>query len=185
MPWFIPILIFFARVFDVSLGTLRTLLMITGHRGLAALLGVVEVTVWIFAVGGAVKYLSYPWAVVGYAGGFGVGVLVGMMLEEKLALGFRMVRVISNRADIDVATFLRDEGYRVTRVEGSGMSGPVEICLLVIRRKQLPDLRKLMNTRVPEAFLSIERVDVAQSMQPAATDSRFGRSFLERMVVRK
>ena len=185
MPWSIPFLIFFARVFDVSLGTLRTLLMITGHRALAALLGVVEVTVWIFAVGGAVKYLSHPWAVVGYASGFGVGVLVGMMLEEKLALGYRMVRVISNRADVDVATLLRDEGYRVTRVNGSGMSGPVEISFLVIRRKQLPQLQKLMKERLPEAFFSVERVDVAQSMNSVTTDSRFGKSLLGRILVRK
>jgi uncharacterized protein YebE (UPF0316 family) len=185
VPWFIPILIFFARVFDVSLGTLRTLLMITGHRSLSALLGVAEVTVWIFAIGGAVKYLSHPMAVVGYAGGFGVGILVGMKLEEKLALGYRMVRVISTRVDIDVANVLRAEGYRVTRVEGSGMSGPVEIAFLVIRRKQLPHLQKLMKERVPEAFLSIERVEVAQSAQGDATDSRFGKSLLGRIAIRK
>ncbi|MCB1095689.1 MAG: DUF2179 domain-containing protein [Verrucomicrobiae bacterium] len=185
MPWFIPILIFFARVFDVSLGTLRTLLMITGHRALAVVLGVFEVTVWIFAVGGAVKYLNNPWAVVGYASGFGVGVLVGMMLEEKLAFGHRMVRVISNRTDFDVATLLRKEGYRVTRVEGSGMSGPVEISFLVIRRKQLGQLQKFMKERLPEAFLSIERVEVAQSLHPVTAESRFSQSLLGRIVIRK
>jgi hypothetical protein len=79
VPWFIPLLIFVARVFDVSLGTLRTLLMITGHRALSALLGVAEVTVWIFAVGGAVKYLSHPMAVVGYAS----------TSRRKLAIGSR------------------------------------------------------------------------------------------------
>lgn len=159
--------------------------MITGYRALAVVLGLVEVTVWIFAVGGAVKYLSHPLAVLGYAGGFGVGVLAGMMLEEKLAFGYRIVRVISNRADLDVATLLRNEGYRVTRVEGSGMSGPVEISFLVIRRKELPQLRKLMNERIPEAFLSIERVEIAQSVQSVTSDSRFSKSLLGRIVVRK
>jgi uncharacterized protein YebE (UPF0316 family) len=108
-----------------------------------------------------------------------------MKLEEKLALGHRMVRVISTRVDIDVANVLRAEGYRVTRVEGSGMSGPVEIAFLVIRRRQLPHLQELMKERVPEAFLSIERVELAQSAQGDVTDSRFGRSLLGRIAIRK
>jgi uncharacterized protein YebE (UPF0316 family) len=185
MPWFIPILIFLARVCDVSLGTLRTLLMITGHRAAAVVLGIAEVTIWILAVGGVMKYLSHPLAVVAYAGGFGAGVLFGMLLEEKLALGYRIVRVISNFPDVDVSSLLRAEGYRVTRVDGSGMSGPVEIAFTVIRRKQLSHVRKLMEAHAPEAFLSVERVETAQSGQAIATDSRFGKSLLERITVRK
>ncbi|WP_417849307.1 DUF2179 domain-containing protein [Thalassoglobus sp.] len=185
MPWFIPILIFFARVCDVSLGTVRTILMITGHRALAVVLGIAEVTIWILAVGGVMKYLSYPLAVVAYAGGFGAGVLIGMLIEEKLALGYRMVRVVSRVADVDVSGLLRSEGYRVTRVEGSGMMGPVEIAFTVIRRKQLSHVRKLMKEHAPEAFLSVERVEAAQNGHAVATDSRFGKSLLGRMVVRK
>ncbi|TWU40637.1 hypothetical protein Poly41_14710 [Novipirellula artificiosorum] len=185
MPWFIPVLIFLARVCDVSLGTLRTILMITGHRAMAVVLGVAEVTIWIFAVGGVMKYLSHPLAVVAYAGGFGSGVLVGMLLEEKLALGYRIVRVISNLADVDVSNLLRAEGYRVTRVDGTGMLGPVEIAFTVIRRKQLSHIRKLLKDHAPKAFLSVERVEVAQSGQTLATDSRFGQSLLGRIVVRK
>jgi uncharacterized protein YebE (UPF0316 family) len=185
MPWFIPILIFLARVCDVSLGTLRTILMITGHRALSVVLGVAEVTIWILAVGGVMKYLSHPLAVVAFAAGFGAGVLVGMLLEEKLALGYRMVRVISNVADVDVSSMLRAEGYRVTRVDGSGMWGSVEIAFTVIRRKQLSHVRKLMKEHAPLAFLSVERVDSAESGQVVATDSRFGKSLLERIVVRK
>lgn len=185
MPWYIPILIFFARVFDVSLGTLRTILMITGHRSLAVVLGVAEVTIWTFAIGGVMKYLSYPTAVVGYAGGFGAGVLVGMVLEERLALGYRLVRVISNVPTVDISGLMRAEGYRVTRVDGSGMSGPVEIAFMVIRRKQLSAVRKLLKEHAPEAFHSVERVDVAQGHQAVAMDSRFSKSLLGRMVVRK
>lgn len=185
MPWYIPILIFLARICDVSLGTLRTLLMITGHRFLAVVFGVAEVTVWILAVGGVMSYLSHPMAVVGFAGGFGVGVLTGMLLEEKLALGYRMVRVISNLPTIDISSLLRAEGFRVTRVDGSGMSSPVEIAFLVIPRKQLPHVRKLLKEHAPEAFHSVERVDSAQSSNAVAIDSRFSKSLLGRIVVRK
>lgn len=185
MPWFIPVLIFLARVCDVSLGTVRTILMITGLRTLAVVLGVAEVTIWVLAIGGVMKYLSHPLAVVAYASGFGAGVLIGMLIEEKLALGYRIVRVISNLADIEVSSLLRAEGYRVTRVDGSGMSGPVEIAFTVIRRKQLSHVRKLMKDHAPEAFLSVERVDASQGGQAVASDSRFGKSLLERIVVRK
>ncbi|MDA9859487.1 DUF5698 domain-containing protein [Rubripirellula sp.] len=185
MPWFIPILIFLARVCDVSLGTVRTILMITGLRTWAVVLGIAEVTIWVLAVGGVMKYLSHPLAVVAYAGGFGAGVLIGMLIEERLALGYRIVRVISNHADIEVSNLLRAEGYRVTRLDGSGMSGPVEIAFTVIRRKQLSHIRKLIADQAPETFLSVERVDASQSGLAVAPDSRFGKSLLERIVVRK
>jgi len=108
-----------------------------------------------------------------------------MMLEEKLAFGYRIVRVISNLPTVDLSRMLRAEGYRVTRLDGSGMSGPVEIAFMVIRRKQLSDVRKLLKDHAPEAFYSIERVDAAQSTQVVTMDSRFSKSLLGRMVVRK
>jgi len=185
MPWYIPILIFTARVFDVSLGTLRTILMIMGYRSLSVVLGVAEVTIWTFAIGGVMKYLSYPLAVVGYAGGFGAGVLVGMVLEERLALGYRLVRIISNVPTVDISSLMRAEGHRVTRIDGSGVSGPVEIAFMVIRRKQLPDVRRVLKEHAPEAFHSVERVDAAESQQAVSMDSRFSRSLLGRIVVRK
>ena len=185
MPWYIPILIFLARVCDVSLGTLRTILMVSGLRTLAVVLGVAEVTIWILAVGGVMSYLSHPLAIVAFAAGFGAGVLIGMMLEEKLALGHRMVRIVSNLSDVDVSSMLRAEGYRVTRVDGSGMSGSVEIAFTVIRRKQLSQIRQLIKAHAPKAFVSVERVEVAESGQIGVTDSRFGKSLLGRIVVRK
>src|SRR5690606_24011260 len=84
MPWFIPILIFFARICDVSIGTVRTILVLGGYRITSALLGAIEVVNWVLAVGGAIRYLTEPSALIAYAGGFATGVLVGMTIEEKL-----------------------------------------------------------------------------------------------------
>lgn len=186
MPWFVPLLIFLARVCDVSVGTVRTMLMISGHRVLAAALGTVEVAIWIFAVGGTIEYLQHPLAVIAFAGGFGTGVLVGMVLEARLALGYRLLRVISTNPELDLAAEMRSAGYRVTRVEGSGMRGPVEIAFLVIPRSRLPQVKELVRKHAPDAFLSVERVETPISANPGdSLDSRFSRSFLERIHVRK
>jgi hypothetical protein len=135
MPWYIPLLIFIARIGDVSIGTVRTILVLSGYRVTSALLGAVEVMIWVLAVGGVIRYLNNPLALLGYAGGFAAGVLVGMTIEEKLALGYRLVRIITPRrwegagdrfpgeegpAPVGLAAALRRSGFRATRIEGEG-----------------------------------------------------------------
>lgn len=161
MAWFIPILIFLARICDVSMGTVRMLFVIGGARKLAALLGFFEVMIWVLAVGGVIKYLTNPFALLAYAAGFATGTLVGMAIEDRLALGYRVVRVISSDKNVDVCTVLRDHDFRVTRIDGQGRSGPVEIAFAVIRRRSLPQLLSVLEQYAPEAFVSVERADRA------------------------
>jgi uncharacterized protein YebE (UPF0316 family) len=164
MAWYIPILIFVARICDVSIGTVRTILMFSGARLLPAMLGAVEVTIWVLAVGGVIIYLpSHPMALVAYACGFGTGVLVGMAIEDRLAIGFRVVRVISPHSALGggpgLCDRLRAEGYPVTRVDASGRSGPVEMAFLVIRRRELRHLRGIIDSIAPDSFVTVERAD--------------------------
>lgn len=159
MAWYIPVLIFCARICDVSIGTVRTILVITGHRYTSAALGFFEVTIWVLAVGGVIAYLSNPIALIAYAGGFATGVIVGMGIEDRIALGYRVVRAISPRLDVNLSERMREHGYRVTRVDGKGRSGPVEIAFMVIRRRELAQVRKLVDEIDPKAFISIERAD--------------------------
>ena len=84
MAWYIPLLIFLARIGDVSIGTVRTMLMLQGFRLIAAILGVVEVTIWVLAVGGVVTNLTEPAAIAGYALGFGAWFYLGLFLDDKL-----------------------------------------------------------------------------------------------------
>ena len=161
MEWYIPLLIFCARIIDVSIGTIRMILILSGHRWIAAALGFVEVLVWVFAVGGAIKYLEHWPAAIAFAGGFATGTIVGMFIEGKLALGFRVVRVINANQSINLSALLRDADYRVTRIEGTGKTGPVEIAFLVVRRRVVPHVLKIMNDAAPDAFITIERADHA------------------------
>ena len=183
MAWYIPLLIFGARICDVSIGTVRTMFVISGHSVTAAILGFIEVSIWVLAAGGAISNLTNPWAIIGYAGGFACGVYLGMWIEERIALGFRMVRVICRDNGHQMCLALREHGYRVTQIEGSGRTGPVEIAFLVIQRRKLNEVRAKIAEISPDAFVTIERVE--PPIGGGFTDNRFGRRFLERIVVRK
>ncbi len=183
MEWYIPVMIFCARICDVSIGTMRMMLVVGGHRWISALLGFFEVIIWIFAAGFAIRYLDEPIAIIAYAGGFSSGVLIGMLIESRLAFGLRMVRIISTDAGVHVADRLRDAGFRVTRVEGSGRTGAVEISFLVIRRRALDEVRRLVMSIAPDAFVTVERVDRASGELEPRSLRRPG--FMSKGLVRK
>ena len=170
----LPALIFFARIADTSIGTVRIVLLVAGQRWSAAVLGFVEVSIWALAMGGVVTNLDNPLTVVGFAGGFAVGVLIGLWIEERIALGFRVVQVINRDTAIDVSSRLREHGFRVTRVDGHGLEGPVEIAILLIRRRSLRRVRELIEEIAPASFVTIERAERPLGALPPA-DSRFGR----------
>lgn len=174
MAWYIPPLIFLARICDVSLGTMRLILLIQGSRWWAALLGFWEVVIWALAVGGMVSFLHQPLALAAYAGGFAVGTLTGSTIEHRIALGFRLIRVINADLERNVSSTLREHDYRVTRIEGTGRSGPVEIAFLVVRRRVLNDALALIERIAPEAFVTVERADRASGAAFEA-DTRFAR----------
>lgn len=173
IAWYVPLLIFFARIGDVSIGTVRTILVVSGRPFISAALGFFEVIIWVLAVGGVISNLTNPFALLGYASGFAAGVIVGMAIESRIALGYRIVRVISADMSINLSQRLRDAGYRVTRLEGSGRSGPVEFAFMVIRRRELPKLRKHIAVIDPKCYVSVGHAD-RPAMGALGQDGRFG-----------
>ncbi|GEM_PF-95996 len=185
MAWWLPILIFFARIVDVSIGTTRMILVINGHRFIAAVLGFFEVIVWVLAVGGVIAFLSDPVALIAYGLGFAVGTLVGMTIEEKIALGFRMIRVVNRDPSNQLAAKLREKDYRVTQVAGQGRDGAVEVVFLGVKRRCLRKALAEVEAIAPEAFVTIERTDKA-SVANDPTLRRIGLSRWRRhLAVRK
>lgn len=190
MVWYIPLLIFLARVCDVSVGTIRSVFVISGYRKVAVVLGFFEVLIWVLAVGGVLKHLTNPFAVIAYAGGYATGIMLGMTVEDRIAIGLRMIRVINPDQGVNVSTLLREQGYRVTRIEGSGQKGPVEVSFLVIQRKKLAEVRGLLAEHAPGAFVTVERVDRADAAVPGqgveSPEFRTSRRFIDRLMpVRK
>jgi uncharacterized protein YebE (UPF0316 family) len=159
----LPILVFIARFVDVTLGTLRIIFTSRGRRNLAPLLGFVEVFIWIAMVGQIVRSAHSLNAYLGYAAGFALGTFVGMKIEERLALGTLILRIILAQGGADLAGQLRAAGYGVTIVNGEGASGQVKLLYTVIKRKDLAAATSIIHTVCPKAFISVEEVRSAES----------------------
>jgi uncharacterized protein YebE (UPF0316 family) len=158
----LPLVIFLARLADVTLGTVRIIFIARGKKYLAPLLGFLEVLIWITVVsqvvGGAQSIVAY----LAYAAGFAVGNYVGMIVEEKLAIGTLVVRVILPKDGVLLVERLRTEGYGATYVDGQGASGPVMLIYTVVMRKELSRVVNLIQEVHPKAFFTVEELRTAQ-----------------------
>lgn len=161
----LPLLIFAARAFDVTLGTLRIIFLAQGFTKIAPLVGFFETLIWLLIVNQALAHVSNPLCAVAYAGGFATGNFFGLKLEEKLAMGRRLVRVIlpnghDPREDHgpDVVAELRAAGFGVTVTHGEGLKGPVRILFTLVSRADVPRALAIVERIHPNAFLSVEDV---------------------------
>ncbi|MCX7704488.1 MAG: DUF2179 domain-containing protein [Planctomycetota bacterium] len=151
-----PLLIFGARVIDVTLGTIRIISIAKGYRLLAPILGFFEVLLWLFVVMQIVKNLHNPLYYIAFAAGFATGNFVGIVIEEKLAIGTLLVRTIVSGPVKELINGLREKGYGVTSVEAQGTSGKVTIIYSIIRRKDVRDVVETVEKYDPHAFYSVE-----------------------------
>ena len=158
-----PLLIFAMRVVDVSMGTVRLILMVRGWRNGAATVSFFEVLVWIVAVGHAMRHLTSPYHLVGYAGGFATGTYVGVSVEHALALGQVAVRAILPNGDGGrVARALREAGYAVTEIDGRGREGPVDLVNIVVTRRNAEGVAVVIEEVAPRSFITVEEVRSAR-----------------------
>jgi uncharacterized protein YebE (UPF0316 family) len=153
----IPFAIFALKIIELTLNTVRGILAASGMSRQAAFVGFVEAAVGITAMGAVVTRLDSPLAILAYAAGFAVGIIAGTKVEEWLALGFRLVQVVSHDRTVEVTKRLRDRGYRVTSLPGSGHAGAVEVGLTLVPRRSLPRLLALIATLDPRAFITVQR----------------------------
>jgi uncharacterized protein YebE (UPF0316 family) len=150
------LLIFVLRLVGVSLGTIRMMLVMRDRRMLAALMGFVEATVWIVAVGLVIDDIDTIWNVLAYSGGFAAGTLLGAWIEGRLALGHMCVRVVSMDMGAEIAEKVRQSGHGATELKAEGLSGPVCLIEIVAPRKHLGDIVRLINSVDSTAFVTIE-----------------------------
>ena len=170
----LPLLIFLARVFDVTLGTLRIIFTSRGLRKLAPALGFIETFVWIIAVSSLVKHAQNVVAYIGYASGFAMGTFVGMFLEDKLAVGTVTMRAIIKRDPKELIKTMLDAGFGVTTLDGEGGVGKVKIIYTTLKRQDLPVAIEIFHRLLPGAFLSVEEVrSTEQGVFPASKNHLF------------
>jgi uncharacterized protein YebE (UPF0316 family) len=154
-PWG-PLLIFSLRIVDVSLATVRMLLVMRNQRVAVPIIGFFEASVWVLAIGTAIQNLHSVWHLLGYATGFATGSVVGLWIEGKLAMGLATVRIISRNEGEEVAEALRNQGFGVTEFAGYGREGKVELLLTLVKRRQIGKVVDTVEAMDSDAFISVE-----------------------------
>ncbi|HBE42534.1 MAG TPA: hypothetical protein DDW27_15300 [Bacteroidales bacterium] len=158
----LPVLIFLARVCDVSLGTLRIIFVSKGKKYIAPFLGFFEVLIWIIAVSRIMQNLDNYINYIAYAAGFASGNFVGMIIEERLAMGIQMIRVFTGEKGLDLIKSLNCNGYGATSIEAHGAKEKIHIIYTIIHRNEIADVLKIINSYNPRAFYTIEDVKSAK-----------------------
>ncbi len=154
----LPILIFFIRVTDMSLDTMRVLFVVRGRRAQAWVVGFLQSALWVIAVASVLSHLDNLFNVLAYAAGFATGNVVGMQIEERLAIGHSHLRVISPQRGEAVAAAVRAAGYAVTELSGRGKDGTVSILTTSVRRRDIDPVRSEVLRADPDAFMTLSDV---------------------------
>jgi len=154
----IPLLIILARTLDVSIGTLKIILISKGYRAVSAILGFFESFIWIVVVSQIMINLNNYYYYVAYGLGFAMGTYVGVSLDRAISLGQVILRVITRFPGDELTEYLISNNYSVTKVQGEGRYGPVNILFLVLMRKQVNVVVDIIKEFNPKAFYTIEDV---------------------------
>ena len=174
----LPLLIFCARIFDVSLGTLRVIFITRGMRVFAAYVAFFEILIWLLAIGQIMKNLTNVACYVAYAGGFSMGTFVGIYIVEKLSLGVVLIRIITRKDASNLLSYLHSQNYGVTSVDAQGTTGMVKVIYTVIKRQDLHHVIEIIKKFNPQAFYTIEDVkSVSEGIFPIR-DPWYKKAFL-------
>jgi len=163
----LPLMIFFARICDVSLGTIRVIFISKGVKYLAPVIGFFEVIIWLLAIGQVMNNLTNFAAYIAYGAGFAAGTFIGMLIEEKISIGLTSVRIITKEDPQELLAYLRAHQYGVTSIDGEGGTGRVKMVFTIIKRLDLPHVIGIIKQFHPNAFYSVEEVkSVAEGVFP-------------------
>jgi uncharacterized protein YebE (UPF0316 family) len=162
------IAVFFARVLDVSIGTVRTIVTVQGRTAIAFILAVVETAIWILVVSAVINQVKQaPILVIFYSVGFATGNVMGIWVEKKLAFGLIVFKVITRDKSNVLAMRFRQMGQPVTVFTGEGLSGPVYELYVVCRRRDLRKFIPITRELDPKAFYITEQArDVSKVLRP-------------------
>lgn len=149
--------IFFVRIFDVALGTVRMLFTVKGRRFIASTIGFIEMLIWFLIVKEALNTdVTSLWVAISYAGGYALGTLLGSFLSEKLISGMVTVQAILSSANDEVVTMIRKAGYAVSVLDVKGQDDkPKYLLLIEVNKKRQNAVRKLIKDLDEKAFVII------------------------------
>ena len=174
----IPLLIFIARVADVSMGTIRVIFVARGLKYLAPIVGFFEVLIWLLAMSQIMQNLSNPVCYIAYSGGFAMGNFIGMLIAEKLSLGIVLIRVITNKDAANLIEYLKTADYGVTIIPGQGKMGKVQVIFTIVPRREVKRVIDLVKRFNPQAFYTIEEIGfVEKGFMPSKGMNSFVKLF--------
>jgi uncharacterized protein YebE (UPF0316 family) len=153
-----PLLIFLARICDQSIGTLRIIFVSKGKKYIAPILGFFEVLIWIIAISKIMQNLDNYVNYIAYAAGFATGNLMGMIIEEKLALGVQLIRIFTHQNGPDLVKNLNNKGYGATTVEAHGAIEKIHIIYTIVHRNEMESVLRIIDEFNPKAFYTIEDI---------------------------
>jgi uncharacterized protein YebE (UPF0316 family) len=169
----LPFLIFLARIIDVTIGTIRIVMVAKGQKMWAPILGFFEILVWLLAISRIFENLDNWLCYLGYASGFATGNYIGLKLEEKLAMGIVKIQIITRKPADHLIENLKSAGYGITYQDAQGGNEKVSIIYTIIKRTELPHVEERIKTFNPNAFYSIEDVKfVSHGVFPVKETSR-------------
>ena len=154
----LPFLIFLSRITDVTIGTIRIVMVAKGQRNIAPFLGFFEVLIWLIAISQIIKHLDNWICYVAYGAGFATGNYIGMIIEEKLAVGIVQLQIITRIGAKELIDKLTSEGYGITHQEAHGSVDEVSIIYSIIKRNDLAKVDAIIRNFNPHAFYSIADV---------------------------
>ncbi|MGC9323448.1 MAG: DUF2179 domain-containing protein [Desulfomonilia bacterium] len=154
----LPLLIFFARILDVSLGTIRIIFISRNLKYYSAVIGFFEVLVWLLVIRQIMLNLSNPVCFIMYGAGFASGTFIGIFIENKLSIGRVIIRIITRKDAEELVEFLKSSGYGLTTIDAQGATGPVKLLFSIIERQDLENFLDIVKRFNPQAFYSVEDV---------------------------
>lgn len=167
----LPLLIFIARIGDVSINTIRIIYVLGGRRFTATLLGFFESFIWLMAISQIFNHLDNWICYVAYPAGFASGIFVGMIIEERIAYGKVIVRIITRKEILSLLQYLNSQQFRYTHVNAEGPDGHQNLVFTVLERENLNDLLLKLKQILPTAFYTVERVNSAAEVGTVAEQS--------------
>lgn len=150
--------IFLLRIGDMSLDTIRVLFVVRGRKALAWGLGFAQALLFVVAISSVLANLNNAITVLAYATGFATGNVLGMLMEERLAIGFLQFTIISSDRGVVVAQQLRRSGYAVTEIPARGLNGMVSMLQTNVKRKDMDAIETIVLEADPQAFITRDEI---------------------------
>src|SRR6187402_2724487 len=181
----LPLLIFIARIGDVSINTIRIIYVLGGRRVTATLLGFFESFIWLMAIRQIFEHLDNWICYIAYPAGFASGIFVGMIIEERIAYGKVIVRIITRKDVSLLISYLNTNQFRYTKVDAQGPDGPENLVFAVLERDRLEQVLYTLKDMLPTAFYTVEKVNRATEVGTLSEEtSRWSITTWLRSVIR-